>query len=351
MGLISGLTKAIKSAASAVSNAVKSGSSSSGSGSSSSGSSSSKSSGSSGSSSGSSSSKSSSYYDPNKDYAAAIAKATSTSEKNQLMAERQNKIDAMNASGTNTGGYSNSVYTGGSSSGSGSSSSATALTPDRVNTILNMYSNVSYDPNVDYAAAIKKASERFGSEPYNVVQGEIDKLENQRYAKMIATGQINASNLASFQPVNYGAVNYGQYTPDYYEKILNDNASAYGAVSADNLSAGYGDLSGYFPTYQQPTYNQNQFDYEGMLNSYNSQFQNMLNSFQKQQESTLNSLKQTQNYNTKVSDDLSNSSRNIYGYDNKAYKGGDGATIKKSNAVSKYLAETAFKDGKFNQGV
>ncbi|MCI5678902.1 MAG: hypothetical protein MR278_02805 [Bacteroidales bacterium] len=67
---------------------------------------------SSGSKSSSSSSKNSSsgYYDPNKDYAAAIKNATSTAEKNQLMAERQNKIDAMNAAGTNKNGYTNDIY-------------------------------------------------------------------------------------------------------------------------------------------------------------------------------------------------------------------------------------------------
>ncbi len=58
----------------------------------------------------SSSNKSSGYYDPNKDYVAAIDAATSTTERNQLIAERQNKIDAMNATGTNTKGYTNSIY-------------------------------------------------------------------------------------------------------------------------------------------------------------------------------------------------------------------------------------------------
>lgn len=316
MGLISGLTKATKNTAKAVSDSEKAATSKSNSS--------------------SSSSSSSGYYNASKDYAAAIAKATSTSEKNQLVAERQNKINAMNASGINTAGYSNSIYSGGSSGGSGSS--GTALTADRIATIQKMYSGVSYDANTDYAAAIKKASERFGSEPYNVVQGEIDKLENQRYAKMLATGQINSSNMASYQPANYGTPNYGQYTPDYYEKVLQDNASATGAVNVDSLAIGYGDLNGLLPDYQQQqTNSSNAYDFSSALSSYDSQIK-----------SYLESLKQTNNYNTSATDDVTNASRNVYKYDN-PYKGGQGATIKKNNAVSKYLANTAFKDGKFNQ--
>ena len=49
-------------------------------------------------------------YDPNKDYAAAIKKETDPAKKQQLISERENKINAMNAAGTNTGGYTNDIY-------------------------------------------------------------------------------------------------------------------------------------------------------------------------------------------------------------------------------------------------
>ena len=52
------------------------------------------------------------YYNPKKDYAAAIKAEKNPAKKEQLKAERQNKIDAMNAAGTNTKGYTNDIYGG-----------------------------------------------------------------------------------------------------------------------------------------------------------------------------------------------------------------------------------------------
>lgn len=49
------------------------------------------------------------YYDAKKDYAAAIKAETDPAKKQQLISERQNKIDAMNAAGTNKG-YTNDIY-------------------------------------------------------------------------------------------------------------------------------------------------------------------------------------------------------------------------------------------------
>ena len=64
------------------------------------------------------------YYDSKKDYAAAIKKEKNPAKQAQLKAERQNKIDAMNAAGTNKKGYTNSIYGGSySSSGKGNASS------------------------------------------------------------------------------------------------------------------------------------------------------------------------------------------------------------------------------------
>lgn len=67
------------------------------------------------------------YYNPKKDYAAAIKSEKNPAKKEQLKAERQNKIDAMNAAGTNKKGYTNSIYGGSySSSGKGNSPPAEA---------------------------------------------------------------------------------------------------------------------------------------------------------------------------------------------------------------------------------
>ena len=88
------------------------------------------------------------YYNPKKDYAAAIKNEKNPAKKEQLKAERQNKIDAMNAAGTNTKGYTNSIYGGSySSSGKGNSSSG----GDGKGNSSGGY----FDKNLDYAAAIR----------------------------------------------------------------------------------------------------------------------------------------------------------------------------------------------------
>lgn len=88
------------------------------------------------------------YYNPKKDYAAAIKAEKNPAKQAQLKAERQNKIDAMNAAGTNTKGYTNSIYGGSySSSGKGNSSSG----GDGKGNSSGGY----FDKNLDYAAAIR----------------------------------------------------------------------------------------------------------------------------------------------------------------------------------------------------
>ena len=95
------------------------------------------------------------YYDKNKDYAAAIKKEKDPNKKNQLISERQNKIDAMNKAGTNKNGYTNNIYNTGnkntgtsSSSGKGSSGGSSGG---------GSGSSGYFDQNKDYAAAIKNA--------------------------------------------------------------------------------------------------------------------------------------------------------------------------------------------------
>lgn len=50
------------------------------------------------------------YFEPNKDYAAEIAKEKDPDKRNQLMQERQNKIDWMDNNGKNKNGYTNDIY-------------------------------------------------------------------------------------------------------------------------------------------------------------------------------------------------------------------------------------------------
>ena len=88
------------------------------------------------------------YYNPKKDYAAAIKNEKNPAKKEQLKAERQNKIDAMNAAGTNKKGYTNSIYGGSySSSGKGNASSGGGGK--------GTGSGGYFDKNLDYAAAIR----------------------------------------------------------------------------------------------------------------------------------------------------------------------------------------------------
>ena len=83
-----------------------------------------------------------------KDYAAAIKREKNPAKQAQLKAERQNKIDAMNAAGTNKKGYTNSIYGGSySSSGKGNASSGGGGKGNS--------SGGYFDKNLDYAAAIR----------------------------------------------------------------------------------------------------------------------------------------------------------------------------------------------------
>ena len=91
-------------------------------------------------------------YDPNKDYAAAIKKETDPAKKQQLISERQNKIDAMNAAGTNTGGYTNSIYGG----GNGNSGNKNNSGGNKNNSGGN---SGYYNPDMDYADAISKETD------------------------------------------------------------------------------------------------------------------------------------------------------------------------------------------------
>lgn len=123
------------------------------------------------------------YYDANKDYAAAIKNESDPAKKQQLISERQNKIDAMNAAGTNKNNYSNDIYTGGNTGSNNVSSSGS----NKGNS-----SSGYYDPNKDYAAAIKNATS----------EAEKQQLMAERENK------INAMNAAG--------TNTGGYTNDIY---------------------------------------------------------------------------------------------------------------------------------------
>lgn len=87
------------------------------------------------------------YYNPKKDYAAAIKAEKNPAKKEQLKAERQNKINAMNAAGTNTKGYTNSIY--GSSSGGGGKGNSGSSSGSSGG------GSGYFDKNLDYAAAIR----------------------------------------------------------------------------------------------------------------------------------------------------------------------------------------------------
>lgn len=146
-------------------------------------------------------------YDPNKDYAAAIKVETDPVKKQQLVTERQNKIDAMNAAGTNTKGYTNDVYkttgagtTGGNSSGSigGGISSGTPS---------------SFDPNKDYAAAIKNATteaerQQLMAERQNKLNWMNQTGQNtQGYTNAVYQTQAQVKPMGQYQAMDAGIAN------------------------------------------------------------------------------------------------------------------------------------------------
>ena len=124
-------------------------------------------------------------YDPNKDYAAAIKKETDPGKKQQLISERQNKIDAMNAAGTNKNNYSNDIYNGGGNNSTGNKNNSSGG---------NKGSGGGYfDPNKDYAEAIR---------------AETDPVKRQQLISE-RENKINAMNAAG--------TNTGGYTNDIYK--------------------------------------------------------------------------------------------------------------------------------------
>ena len=98
-------------------------------------------------------------YDPKKDYAAAIKNESDPGKRQQLISERQNKIDAMNAAGTNKNNYNNSIYNGGGSNNAGNASGSGSNKNSSSSGSKNNSSGGYYDPNKDYAAAIQKETD------------------------------------------------------------------------------------------------------------------------------------------------------------------------------------------------
>ena len=141
------------------------------------------------------------YYDAKKDYAAAIKAETDPAKKQQLISERQNKIYAMNAAGTNTKGYTNDVY---KNSGSGNKTGSTSSGKNNSSGGNKGY----YDPNKDYAAAIN---------------AEKDPAKKQQ---LIAErdNKINAMNAAG--------TNTGGYNNDIYK---NNGGQTGGAVNKESF--------------------------------------------------------------------------------------------------------------------
>ena len=131
-------------------------------------------------------------FDPNKDYAAAIKNESDPAKKQQLISERQNKIDAMNAAGTNKNNYSNDIYnSGGNNNSTGNKNNSSGGNKNNSSSGNNGSSGY-FDPNKNYAAEIAKETD-----PVKKQQ-----LINERQNK------INAMNAAG--------TNTGGYTNDIY---------------------------------------------------------------------------------------------------------------------------------------
>lgn len=104
-------------------------------------------------------------FDKNKDYAAAIRNEKDTGKRNQLISERQNKLNWMNSTGQNKNGYSNSIYGSkystisekGSSSGGGRSWGGGYSEPDYAAISAEAKKQADYATKVAYrnAAQVK----------------------------------------------------------------------------------------------------------------------------------------------------------------------------------------------------
>ncbi len=172
---------------------------------------SSKNSSSSGSSGGSSSS---GYFDKNKDYAAAISSATDAAQKAKLVAERQNKLDWMNATGQNTNGYSNSIYSGKTSSSFGNPTTAGNGSGVDMNKIKQDALNSSLQSNLK---AMEQNSQLYSS------------ANPQEQAQLVAQNQEYADQLKKL-----GVVPFQKDGKYYYSKLNDQTEETEGTYSGDS---------------------------------------------------------------------------------------------------------------------
>ena len=133
-------------------------------------------------------------FDKNKDYAAAIKNEKDPGKRNQLISERQNKINWMNSTGQNKNGYSNSIYG-------------------------SKYSTIS---------------EKGGSSGGGSRGGGWDGYSEPDYAAIAAQARREANMAATFASMNAAKIGMDNAAMEAAMKNTNDTYSGFNKATVDN---------------------------------------------------------------------------------------------------------------------
>lgn len=274
------------------------------------------------------------YFDPNLDYAAAIAAETDPVRQAQLMRERQNKVNYLDATGQNPNGYHNGIYgltgTGsaglpaGNLTGGGSYSYSSTGGGDTID--LPEYSGMSYD---EILAAYNSIAEQMAAQSranLQQTQAQIDAAQgnaNSKFDELARQAYINRRQSEAALPQQLSALGIsggGSETANLqlqtdYQNNLNDNELArqqmrkeYALKALQAQLAAEGDIRGYYADAQNNALGA----WQGEQSNRNSWNQWAANFAQQQQQNQLAAQQWQANYDLSRQQYLSDMAQQKY---------------------------------------
>lgn len=146
------------------------------------------------------------YFDPNKDYAAEIAKEKDPDKRNQLMQERNNKINWLNASGKNKWGANNGIY--------GSQYSTIEEKPDAP-AVQNQYTPYyqDYTQGWSYDSLGKGSRADLNNRTYDIINAMRQNSAAYAAADKATRKQLAAENQAYANQLNKLGISVRQFAP------------------------------------------------------------------------------------------------------------------------------------------
>lgn len=216
---------------------------------------------------------SSGYFNANTDYAAAIKNETDPAKKQQLMQERQNKLNAMNAAGTNTKGWTNDVYGNAGTSNGGTYGNASTPSSEPQTAAKGVYRRTEdkiNQPTQTPTSAVQTAEagqEKATDNPSVYEQALSIATPEQKLALQAYYARLKSNT----DPTDIAGAYGGDSTmslPDQarivqYQKLYNDAKAAgntAGMVNAHQMAEQVRDNYRYYPTKNSEGYGLGQND-------------------------------------------------------------------------------------------